>query len=201
MSDRILKPVTQVFNITISNLESIPEYKAEIDYVRSVIRAGPAAVTPWFFFKQYVHVVLCSYWKEQYARREWDRYFESGGDLSCISNARKRHAVLTVRMGYEEYFDGVLAAEDKFAYLETMPLIGPVTCRHLARNIGIDCVKPDRHMNRLAAEFGYGASNKVPEQIKITTKMCQDIQDDIGGAEYLGVIDVALWRACNLGWL
>jgi len=196
-----MKAITQVYNVVLGSLEKDPEYLAEINHVRSVIRAGPEAVTSWFFFQQYVFVVLCSYWKEQYARKEWDRYFESAGDLTCISNKRKRSAVFNVRPDYQYWFRDVLAAKDRIVFLQTMPMIGPVTCRHLARNIGIDCVKPDRHMNRLAAEFGYGSSNKVSEQIKITTQMCKDIQDDIGGADYLGVIDVVLWRACNLGWI
>lgn len=196
-----MRATAQVYLSVLNRLEEIPEYAAEIEHVRSILRAGPEAVTKWFFFRQYVYVVLCSYWKEQIARKEWERYFDSGGDLSCISNARKRQAVFTVRPDYEDWYIGMLEAADRLVYLQTMPMIGPVTCRHLARNIGIDCVKPDRHMNRIAAEFGYGSSNKVSEQIEITTKMCKDIQDDIGGAEYLGVIDVVLWRACNLGWI
>jgi hypothetical protein len=200
----VLKPITQVFLKLSDRLEGTREGYDEIEHVRNVIKAGPEAVTPWFFFQQFVFVVICSYWKEQYARKEWDRYFESAGDLTCISNKTKRRAVFQVRPDYERWFKDMLAyktPDERITFLQEMPMIGPVTSRHLARNIGIDCIKPDRHMNRLAAEFGYGASKKVEEQIRITTKMCRDIQEEIGDAEYLGTIDVILWRACNLGWI
>jgi len=195
----VLRPVTQVFVSCRERLMATRGGMEEIDHVNAIIKAGPEAITPWFFFKQYSYVVLCSYWKEQYARKEWEAFFESGGKTR-ISNTRKREAIWAVRKNYEDWFEGLLVSKDRLAYLDTMPMIGPVTCRHLARNIGIDCVKPDRHMCRLAAGFGYGSSNKVEEQACITTQMCEDIRKE-SGEDYLGTIDVILWRACNLGWL
>jgi len=63
---------------------------------------------------------------------------------------------------------------------------GPITKYHLARNLGVDCVKPDRHLARLAERFGYGTPDA----------MCRAIQDELGGR--LGTIDAVLWRYCNL---
>ena len=85
----------------------------------------------------------------------------------------------------------------EICYLDTLPMIGPVTRYHLARNIGIDCVKPDRHLIRLASEAGY----EMKDPQKGVEAMCRDIQKDIGDAEKLGTIDVVLWRACNLRWI
>jgi hypothetical protein len=176
------------------------DYQWEIDHVEQTLMRPLSELTVDTFFQQYVFVVLCSYWKEQYARKEWDRFFSSG-DLKAISNNRKRAAVAIGVDRAQDWLTGLKAAEDKIAFLDTLPMIGPITCCHLARNIGVDCVKADRHLVRLAAAFGYGHSNKVTEQIRIVNLMCRDIQRELGGGpfmEKLGVIDVVLWRYCNI---
>lgn len=175
-------------------------YQWEIDHVEMVLARPLSSVDPDTFFQQYVFVVLCSYWKEQYARKEWDKFFHTG-DLGMISNTRKRAAVAVGIQHANEWLDGLKGAEDKIAFLDTLPMIGPVTRYHLARNLGIDCVKPDRHLVRLAASFGYGSSDHVADQITIVNRMCKDIQQDLGDKpvpEKLGVIDVVLWRYCNI---
>lgn len=68
------------------------------------------------------------------------------------------------------------------SFLETFPYIGPVTAYHLAKNIGLDVVKPDRHLVRLAASAGY------PSPLAL----CEDIATVLG--ERLGVVDLVLWR-------
>ena len=65
---------------------------------------------------------------------------------------------------------------------ETFPFIGPVTKYHLAKNIGFDCVKPDRHLVRAAQAAGY----RNPKL------MCQAIKDETG--DRLAVIDYVIWR-------
>jgi hypothetical protein len=35
------------------------------------------------------------------------------------------------------------------------PMIGPVTSFNLAKNIGLDVAKADRHLSRLAANVGF----------------------------------------------
>src|SRR5204862_28581 len=39
-------------------------------------------------------------------------------------------------------------------WLTRCPYIGPVTCWHLAKNVGMDVVKPDRHLVRMAQASG-----------------------------------------------
>jgi len=176
------------------------EYQWEIDHVEKTLTRPLSEITVDIFFQQYVFVVLCSYWKEQYARKEWDRFFDTY-DLDVISNTRKRAAVAAGAEYAKDWLIGLKEADDKIAFLDTLPMIGPVTRYHLARNLGIDCVKPDRHLVRLAAAFGYGCSDKITDQIYIVNRMCKDIQQDLGGGlfeEKLGVIDVVLWRYCNI---
>jgi hypothetical protein len=67
-------------------------------------------------------------------------------------------------------------------YLETLPYIGPVTALHLAKNIGMDVPKSDRHLVRLAQHVG--ASD--------VTALCNSIASAVG--DRVGVVDLVLWR-------
>jgi hypothetical protein len=192
-----LSPAAQLFVNAYCELSEIPEYRGEINYVTTLISRGPQAMTAFQFFRQYVFVVLCSYWKEQCARREWDRYFETG-DIRVISNRRKREAVHLGWHNFENWFWRWKESGWDIEFLETLPMIGPVTKYHLARNCGCDCAKPDRHLIRLARELGYGTSKDIREQTKFVNKMCEDIKREIGGIEFVGVIDVVLWRYCSI---
>lgn len=200
------KLISEQFIIVRHNLLEIPEYNAEIAHVRKVLNIPLEEISPRFFFDQYAFVVICSYWKEQYARKEWEAFLKTD-DVQEISNTRKREAVYIGISRYEDWFKELLKAPDKLEYLDSLPMIGEVTRCHLARNIGIDCVKPDRHLVRLAMAHGYFSPPLNPCKLSVLdqwdgcTRMCQDIQEDIGSNEKLGTIDVILWRACNLGWL
>ena len=197
------KEITPVFLECISKLEAIPEWAFEIEHVRKTLSKPLSEITPDFFFQQYAYVVLCSYWKEQYARKEWEKFLTTGNP-DVISNTRKRAAIMQGVSHAEEWLTNLKRyigwdneATYMICYLDNLPMIGPVTRYHLARNIGIDCVKPDRHLIRLASEAGYNM--QYPQ--KAVERMCKDIQIGIGNAEKLGTIDVVLWRACNLRWI
>lgn len=69
--------------------------------------------------------------------------------------------------------------------LESLPFIGPITKYHLAKNLGFDCCKPDRHLERLATAVF----------VDSPYSMCRAIQDVTG--DKLSVIDIVLWRHCE----
>lgn len=71
-------------------------------------------------------------------------------------------------------------------YLMTFDHIGPVTSFHLAKNIGLDIVKPDRHLVRMAGAAGCSC----PEEL------CSNIAAVTG--DRLSVVDVVLWRYATL---
>jgi len=71
-------------------------------------------------------------------------------------------------------------------YLQTLPYIGPITALHLAKNLGHDVVKPDRHLTRIAHAFGY--SDPLTLCARIREFLC----------EPLAVIDIVLWRFATL---
>jgi hypothetical protein len=76
--------------------------------------------------------------------------------------------------------------EGGIEYLQTFPYIGPVISYHLAKNIGYDCVKPDRHLCRMSDVLGY----------KTPLEMCEEIRTITG--DKLAVIDIVLWRYATL---
>ena len=71
-------------------------------------------------------------------------------------------------------------------YMELLPGLGPVTRIHLAKNLGIDVAKPDRHLCRIAAACGYPDPRVLCEEIAFLT-------DD-----RVSVIDSVLWRYATL---
>ena len=160
----------------------IEGYKEEVDYVRGL---SFEKCTPEHFFEQYAWCVLNAGMKEQIARKIWERYLDKLDPL-VIGHLGKREAIERGLLEYGIWFEELKHSKDPVQYLETLPWIGPITKYHLARNIGFDCVKPDRHLVKLAARFGY------PTPLE----MCIDIQKSC--SERLGVIDVILWRYCNL---
>jgi hypothetical protein len=71
-------------------------------------------------------------------------------------------------------------------FLEQFPFLGPATSRHLAKNLGFNISKPDRHLARISKKFGY--TN--------TDFLCQEISEITG--DKMNVIDVVLWRYATI---
>jgi len=67
-------------------------------------------------------------------------------------------------------------------FLRSLPYMGPATSCHLAKNIGLDVAKPDRHLTRMSVLAGYNG----PEQ------MCLAISEAVG--DRLSVVDLVMWR-------
>lgn len=68
------------------------------------------------------------------------------------------------------------------AALRDLDFIGPVTCFHLAKNIGLDFVKPDRHLMRAAAAA----------RVNDPSELCHAIAGLTG--DRLATIDLVFWR-------
>jgi len=69
--------------------------------------------------------------------------------------------------------------------LTKLPYVGKITCKHLARNIGIlECVKPDLHLVRLADHWGF----------KDCDEMCLAMKPS---EMPLGIVDLILWYASS----
>lgn len=137
------------------------------------------------FLHQYIFVVLSSGMQNQIAVKMMERLIESG-DVNTIKHPLKRKAIKKAFENYEYWFKKLKLADNKVEYLGSLYFIGDITKYHLARNLGIDVAKPDRHLVRLADEYGF----------KDAHKMCQYISDIT--EERIGVVDVILWRYSNL---
>ena len=137
------------------------------------------------FYREYVWAVLNAGMREQAARSIFNKYMDTG-DTNVIRHDGKRKAIEHVLDNCKMYYDQLLSSDNKIEWFVTLPWIGHITKHHIARNLGIDTVKPDRHLVRLAERFGY----------ETPLKMCEAIQKETSGR--LGVIDVILWRYCNL---
>lgn len=109
--------------------------------------------------------------------------------ISIFNNVRKINAILKsceilvqkglFRILHELYEIGPNS-------LEIFPFIGPVTCFHLAKNLGVSTAKPDRHLSRIASLAGYFDPNEF----------CNDLSDITG--DDVSVIDIVFWRYASL---
>jgi hypothetical protein len=103
-----------------------------------------------------------------------------------IGNKRKCHAIIRTRtwmrdMGWERFQREYLNSPDALAQL---PFVGSITKFHLARNLGMDAVKPDIHLERVAERFQAG----TPDE------MCHFLSGLSG--ERIGVVDFIIWSFC-----
>jgi hypothetical protein len=163
-------------------------YGHEYEWAQTV---GPPADAITFFC-EYGWVVVNSGMRNQVAARIWERVIAalSSGErvFTAFKHPGKAAAIQLVWDQREDFYAQYMQAEDKIAFLADLPWIGQITKWHLAKNFGVDCAKPDRHLVRLAQ-----AEGTTPE------RLCQRLADATG--DRIGTVDLILWRAANLGWL
>jgi len=113
---------------------------------------------------------------------------------NCINNALRHfnhkgkiNAILSIiqfanKIGFESF---KLNLENSgVEYIQQFSFFGPATSFHLAKNIGMNVVKPDRHLIRLAEALNFSTPDKL----------CTVIANLID--EKISVVDVVLWRYC-----
>jgi hypothetical protein len=152
-------------------------------------------------------VVLCSGFRETVVRDIFDYVslcfcdWEAASEISarrqaCIDtassrfrNQRKLTALVDVadligREGFGSTWRRLKS--DPIRELQTFPFIGPVTSWHLAKNLGFNVAKNDRHLAKLAVSNGYRDAHDL----------CDVIASKTG--ELASVVDVILWRFATL---
>ena len=105
--------------------------------------------------------------------------------LTVFANERKIEAILNAaayisRVGFLDFKKHVL--DDPLPALALLPFIGKVTAKHLAKNLGFDIAKPDRHLARLACFTGHAHVQDLCTQISNVT------------GDPVRVVDLVLWR-------
>lgn len=162
-------------------------YSEEVEWAGSVSAPDDADQ----FAVEACWVILNSGMKEQVARGIWERVRpallrEGACHKELFGHAGKRAAINRIwQLRVDLFSEWRLKSPDKqLDYLETLPWIGPITKFHLARNLGMDVCKPDRHLVRIAGD-------ETPEQL------CQRLAKATG--DRIGQVDCVIWRAANLG--
>ncbi|NHA67473.1 hypothetical protein [Phycicoccus flavus] len=184
------------------------------DEIAWQLRTGQAQITPQGFFREAAWVVLNAGMREAVVRQRFPKLSVAlhefvpnavVGDLSASRAAalelfrheRKIDAILGIaeiasRLD-EDSLERLLLDPEPF--LCGLPYVGPVTWRHLAKNLGVQVAKADRHLVRIAESMRRSSVDA----------MCNEISEWLG--EPVPVVDVVLWRwsvmhgVCGVGCL
>lgn len=156
-------------------------YKDEIDWQQNLKPCD----NPGIFLGEYVWVVIHAGMCNAAATKIYRRFVDSGYNCDTIGHPSKRLAIMDVTSRIRSVFAGYQAAPDRVAYLETLPWIGPVTKWHLAKNLGMDHAKPDRHLVRIAGKLGMDPDT-----------LCRTVAAATG--HRVATVDLVIWRAANL---
>ena len=135
-------------------------------------------------------VIINSGMRYRVARGIWDRmrpHIAAGGSAAEVfGHEGKAAAIDDIFRRREELLVAFLSADDKVAWCRSLAWVGPITCYHLAKNLGVDCAKPDRHLDRMARAAG-----------KDVHAMCAELAAASG--DRVATVDMVLWRAAELG--
>lgn len=153
--------------------------------------------------REHAWVALCSGFKESVVRKIFDHMslcfcdwesaaaIASAGDVCCLTaskvfgNRSKLDGILATAkhlhsVGFLEYKNAVLL--DPINCLQQLPFIGPITSWHLAKNLGLDVAKPDRHLFRVSKSLGFRSADHL----------CRELASSTG--EQVKVVDLIVWR-------
>jgi len=161
-------------------------FREEIHWFRQI--PSLENLTRLFFFREYVWVVISSGMKNQVAEKIFKEFWidDSTFNFEAIKHPNKNKAIKKVYNRLDFYFNQFLKSKNKLKFLESLPHIGNITKYHLAKNLGLNVAKPDRHLVRIANQFEYNDVQKFCKKLSQLTN------------EKIGVVDVVLWRFANL---
>ena len=197
---------TKIVEIYLNAKEAVIEegFAAEIDW-QSKIRFSE--ITETDFLREAAWVVLSSGMREAVIRLKFPAisaafyFWQSakqvvrnseecrGGALKIFRHRQKINAIINIAeqvstQGFEIFKTRI--QKKGIEFIQTLPFMGPATSYHLAKNMGLDVVKPDRHLVRVAAAAGY-------ENPRL---LCEEISKLVG--DRISVIDLVIWRFATL---
>jgi len=179
-------------------------YGHEIDWQDDI---AYAQLTEQKFLEEFAWVVIASGMNDKVVRKIFPQIkqvmfnFKSGrlinhNNEACLNKALlilnhpgKINAILTVCSYINTYsFESLKSQirEKGVDFIQTFPYMGKATSFHLAKNLGLDVAKPDRHLVRISEIAGYLDVNRF----------CQDLSLQIN--EKVSLIDLVLWRYATL---
>lgn len=172
-----------------------------LDIKDKVIKAGHADDIDWAeeikpcrdaesFLTNYIWIICNSGMKYEIAKIIYEKILNAiieKRDIASVFNHKgKCNAIKKVMANRSSLFSSYLMAEDKLLFLKTLPYIGPITKYHLARDLGLDVCKPDRHLQRIASIY-----HTTPHEL--CSRLARETSDRIG------TIDITLWWAGKMG--
>ncbi len=168
-----------------------PEWRDEMIWASS-IRAPETAED---FALEAIYVVICSGMKAQVAQRIYNRVSnrlhegEAVHGSSAYRHKGKAKAIDRLwneRASLFESYSTLAVDAERLAFLGDLPWIGPITRYHLAKNFGLQVIKPDRWLERIA-------------YVHRTTPvaLCAHLSKTTG--DPFPLVDTVLWRCANLG--
>lgn len=180
-------------------------YYDRLDYYRGLRFTD---TTPDLFWAEYTWVVYAAGFNSKVLDKKYPALQEAYGHWLGVGPVRKKYVLAIIRredkwkacLQVANMMQGAARAKaikdwwpafqmtwlDTPEKLQALPWIGPVSCYHLARNIGQDAVKPDLHLVRLAEHYGFCSP----------LRMCEYIRSNRQN-ERLGVVDLVLFYACS----
>lgn len=179
-------------------------YADEIDWQEEVIFADLDEPT---FLRESAWVVLSAGFRETIVRSRFGKVTKafldwSSADLIMTKRESCRSDAL-LAFGNQKKIDAIIEIVKRVAaegidmirkeigcrgteFIQELPFMGQITARHLAKNLGVVMVKPDRHLTRMAINTGYESADQ----------MCRMISEIVGDS--LSVIDIVIWRYATI---
>jgi hypothetical protein len=161
----------------------------EADFLREAAWVVLCSGTREAVIRQKFQAISCAFlnWHSATLIMQHENYCR-GEAFAVYRHAGKIDAILQITAAVaRETFDMVRSSIRKGGpdYLQRFAYVGPVTSLHLAKNIGIDVVKPDRHLVRISQLFGYSPA-----------EMCRYISAAVG--DKVSVVDTVFWRYATI---
>lgn len=141
----------------------------------------------WYFFREFSWVVINSGMNNIIAKKIFDKFWNNKDfKFEEVRHPNKRKSLLQVYKRLDFYFTHLKSSQNRIMYLESLPHIGKITKYHLARNLGLNYAKPDRHLVRIASLLGFNNVQSFCEKISYLSN------------DKIGVVDLIFWRYATL---
>lgn len=182
------------------------QHSEELAWARGVTPETFNQLDARSFLQQYCWVIYAAGFKKSILEKKFEGLQGAfhNFDLATVAQMRSADAALAVinhkakgesflrgaKLIYEEGFENFKARvrRDGMAALRTLPYIGEITQRHLAKNIGLaDMAKNDIHMERLARHFHATSVDSLTSYLAAEVRETQH------------VVDLVLWQYCADG--
>ena len=182
------------------------EYRREWNWAQTV--CPPESADD--FACQAIWVICCSGFRAQAARVTEQKVrtaLAAGRSATEVfPSSGKGRAIDTIWVNRGRYFAEFAelvarqaSAEEVIKWVANakIPYVGGGILRyHFAKNLGIPCAKPDRHLARLA---GVAEDDDPEANYHAVMAICRQLAESTD--DKVGTVDLVLWRACNLGIL